>query len=235
MHDEEQDYPRCYNLGPCSRSAPLRSCSWAPSGSWLPATAKLPSRPSTPTADITDLWAFRSYDADGNDTNPASITMIMAVNPFEEPANGPNWFPFDPRDPLCNSHRQQPGRPGRHRFSISLLDPVPIADRSHGPGGIHLGSGGTRPGVPPQITDFANPGLNLRQTYTVTMIKNGVATPIMNQRWLAVLRGSRQRRSAHHELCGSVCRGYLHQHQQGHFGIFRHRGRSFLYRPGRSV
>jgi hypothetical protein len=23
--------------------------------------------------------------------------MIMAVNPFEEPANGPNWFPFDPQ------------------------------------------------------------------------------------------------------------------------------------------
>jgi hypothetical protein len=34
--------------------------------------------------------------------------------------------------------------------------------------------------VPPQISDFSNPGLNLRQTYTVNMIKNGVATQITN-------------------------------------------------------
>src|SRR5579862_4174979 len=50
-----------------------------------------------PTADITDLWAFRSYDAQGHDTSTPSVTMIMGVNPFEEPANGPNWFPFDPQ------------------------------------------------------------------------------------------------------------------------------------------
>src|SRR5579862_8922711 len=50
-----------------------------------------------PTADITDLWAFRSYDANGHDTTTPTITMIMGVNPFEEPANGPNWFPFDPQ------------------------------------------------------------------------------------------------------------------------------------------
>src|ERR1041384_7447159 len=47
-------------------------------------------------ADITDIYAFRSYDAQGHDTNPPSITMILCVDPFLEPANGPNWFPFDP-------------------------------------------------------------------------------------------------------------------------------------------
>src|SRR5215469_3908629 len=47
-------------------------------------------------ADITDLWAFRSYDINGKDTSPPSVTFIMGVNPFAEPANGPNWFPFDP-------------------------------------------------------------------------------------------------------------------------------------------
>ena len=47
-------------------------------------------------ADITDLYAFRSYDANGNDTSPPSITMILCVDPFLEPANGPTWFPFDP-------------------------------------------------------------------------------------------------------------------------------------------
>src|SRR5256885_2351319 len=47
-------------------------------------------------ADITDIYAFRSYDALGHDTNPPSITMILGVDPFLEPANGPTWFPFDP-------------------------------------------------------------------------------------------------------------------------------------------
>jgi len=48
------------------------------------------------SADITDIYAFRSYDANGKDTNPPSITMILCVDPLLEPANGPNWFPFDP-------------------------------------------------------------------------------------------------------------------------------------------
>ena len=133
-----------------------------------------------PTADITDVWAFRSYDAYGHDTKTPSITMIMAVNPFEEPANGPNWFPFDPKI-LYEIHvdNDQDGRDDvvfQIRFSTQYqLPTVPTALA-----GFNSSSGGTAPGVPPQITDFNNPGLNLRQTYTVTMIKHGVATAIRN-------------------------------------------------------
>ena len=133
-----------------------------------------------PMADITDLWAFRSYDANGNDTSPPSITMIMGVNPFEEPANGPNWFPFDPQI-LYEIHvdNDNDGRDDivfQFRFSTQYQLPTVYT----GLAGFTSASGGTAPGVPPQITDFANPGLNFRQTYTVTMIKNGVATPIVN-------------------------------------------------------
>src|SRR5262249_41410973 len=32
--------------------------------------------------------------------------------------------------------------------------------------------------VPPQITSFSSPGLGQRQSYSVTMVKGGVATPI---------------------------------------------------------
>jgi hypothetical protein len=42
------------------------------------------------TADITDWYAFVSYD------NPKNVTFILNVDPFLEPANGPNYFPFDP-------------------------------------------------------------------------------------------------------------------------------------------
>jgi len=133
-----------------------------------------------PTADITDVWAFRSYDAYGHDTKTPSVTMIMAVNPFEEPANGPNWFPFDPKI-LYQIHvdNDQDGRDDivfQIRFSSQYqLPTVPVALA-----GFTSSSGGTAPGVPPQITSFDNPGLNLRQTYTVTMIKNGEATSIVN-------------------------------------------------------
>ena len=133
-----------------------------------------------PTADITDVWAFRSYDANGHDTKTPSITMIMSVNPFEEPANGPNWFPFDPKI-LYEIHvdNDQDGLDDivfQIRFSTQYqLPTVPTALA-----GFNSSTGGTAPGVPSQITDFNSPGLNLRQTYTVTMVKHGVATPIMN-------------------------------------------------------
>lgn len=134
-----------------------------------------------PTADITDVWAFRSYDAYGHDTKTPSVTMIMAVNPFEEPANGPNWFPFDPRIlyeiHVDNDHDGRDDVVFQIRFSSQYqLPTVPTALA-----GFTSASGGTAPGIPPQITDFNNPGLNLRQTYTVTMINHGVATPIMNE------------------------------------------------------
>ena len=130
-----------------------------------------------PTADITDLWAFRSYDAAGHDTPVPSVTMIMAVNPFLEPANGPTWFPFDPQI-LYEIHvdNDQDGRDDvvfQIRFSTQYQLPgVPTALAGF--------DSGSAPGVPPQITSFSDPGLNLRQTYTLTMIKNGVATPIRN-------------------------------------------------------
>ena len=42
-----------------------------------------------PTADITDLYAFVSPDADD------TVTIIANYIPFQEPAGGPNFYPFD--------------------------------------------------------------------------------------------------------------------------------------------
>src|SRR5690348_9226967 len=41
-------------------------------------------------ADITDWFAFVSPE------HPDRVVMILNVDPFLEPANGPNYFPFDP-------------------------------------------------------------------------------------------------------------------------------------------
>src|SRR5271170_3747397 len=40
-------------------------------------------------ANVTDFFAFVSYD------DPTKVTFIMNVDPFLEPGNGPNFFPFD--------------------------------------------------------------------------------------------------------------------------------------------
>ncbi len=42
-----------------------------------------------PTADITDLYAFVSPD------KPDTVTLIANYLPFQEPAGGPNFYPFD--------------------------------------------------------------------------------------------------------------------------------------------
>jgi hypothetical protein len=131
-------------------------------------------------ADITDLWAFRSYDINGKDTNPASVTIIMGVNPFSEPANGPNWFPFDPtilyQIHVDNNNDGVDDLVFQFRFSTQYQLPAVYT----GLAGFTSSAGGTAPGVPSQITDFTNPGLNFRQTYTVTLFRNGVSTPILN-------------------------------------------------------
>ena len=43
-----------------------------------------------PTADLTDLYAFRSPD------KPNTVTILANVIPGEDPAAGPNWYTFSP-------------------------------------------------------------------------------------------------------------------------------------------
>jgi len=40
-------------------------------------------------ADITDFYAFVSYD------DPSKVTFLLNVDPLLEPGNGPTYFPFD--------------------------------------------------------------------------------------------------------------------------------------------
>ena len=49
-----------------------------------------------PTADITDVYAFVSYDEENLARAPGDrrVTFIMNVNPGQDPADGPNYFNF---------------------------------------------------------------------------------------------------------------------------------------------
>ena len=138
-------------------------------------------------ADITDLYAFVSYSADqAPNTTPSKVTMILNVDPLLEPANGPNWFPFDPdilyEIHVDNDHDALSDITFQIRFQTQLQLPnIPVALAGIGDNGANQ-PGTSNLVVPPQIRDFNNPGLNLKQTYTVTMIRHRKGTDDDNDR-----------------------------------------------------
>jgi hypothetical protein len=80
-----------------------------------------------PYADVTDFYLFRSPD------KPDTLTAIMAVNPFEEPAAGPNWYGFSPSAKYSihfdNSGDGRPDVTYEVKFSTgkaSLSDTLPL-------------------------------------------------------------------------------------------------------------
>jgi Domain of unknown function (DUF4331) len=125
------------------------------------------------TADVTDWYAFVSYD------HPDRVTMILNVDGFLEPSNGPNYFPFDPNVryemEIDNDHDGIADIRFQFRFRTEIRQP-----------GVFTGFVGGIAGIPP-ITSLDGPGsegLSLRQTYTVTMIRNGYATDLSCDRRL---------------------------------------------------
>src|SRR5258707_3666108 len=116
-------------------------------------------------ADVTDWYAFVSYD------HPDRVTMILNVDGFLEPSNGPNYFPFDPNVlyemKVDNNHDGVEDITFQFRFITQIRQP-----------GVFTGFVGNLAGLP-AITALDGPGsqgLSLRQTYTVTMVKNGKTT-----------------------------------------------------------
>ncbi len=110
-------------------------------------------------ADITDWYSFVSPE------KPGYVVFIMNVDPFLEPSNGPNYFPFDPgilyEMKIDNNHDGKPDVTFQFRFKTEIQQP-----------GIFTGFAGGIAGIPP-ITSLTGPGaagINLKQTYSVTMV-----------------------------------------------------------------
>jgi Domain of unknown function (DUF4331) len=128
-------------------------------------------------ADITDIFAFVSYGPNQQaGAKPSKVTMILDVDPLLEPGNGPTLFPFDPgilyEINVDNDYDAQPDVTFQFRFVTEYQLPD-IFTSVVGVGDNGANAPGTsNPVVPPQIRDFDNPGLNLRQHYTVTMVRH---------------------------------------------------------------
>src|SRR5260370_42485544 len=86
------------------------------------------------SADVTDWYAFVSYD------HPDRVTMILNVDGFLEPSNGPNYFPFDPNVRyVINVDTNQDGKTDinfQFRFTTQIRQPGVFTGFVGGIGGI---------------------------------------------------------------------------------------------------
>jgi hypothetical protein len=138
-------------------------------------------------ADITDFFAFVSYD------DPTKVTFLLNVDPFLEPGNGPNYFPFD--DNVLYEINIDNNNDALAEISFQVQFQTTINAPGVFTGYVGAGAGINAPAnspapvapgtpiVPPAITALSGPGaagLSLSQTYTVTMIKGGVSTELTN-------------------------------------------------------
>jgi hypothetical protein len=138
-------------------------------------------------ADITDFYAFVSYD------DPTKVTFLLNVDPLLEPGNGPTYFPFDDNIlysiDIDNNNDAFPHVSFQFRFQTEIRAPDVFTAYVGAGNGINAPANspppvapGT-PVVPPAVTALdgaGSAGLNLRQNYTVTMLNNGVSTPLTN-------------------------------------------------------
>src|SRR5208337_4291053 len=119
------------------------------------------------TADVTDWYAFVSYD------HPDRVTFILNVDPFLEPSNGPNYFPFDPN--VLYEMKIDNNLDGVEdiSFQFRFTTEIRLPD-------VFTGFVGGIAGIPPitALDGSGSEGLSLRQHYTVTMVKNGKHTDL---------------------------------------------------------
>jgi len=140
----------------------------APTGSSAASHREAPLISVDPTADITDFFMFRSHEAGQED----KIVLIMDVIPGEEPSAGPNYWSFDPSVLYSiNIDNDKDGEADDVRFEVRFKNEYRGTIRD-------LGLFLSYVALPP-ITALDGPGsegLGLRQTYTVTMFRNGKKT-----------------------------------------------------------
>jgi hypothetical protein len=113
-----------------------------------------------PVADITDVYAFVSPD------RTETTTLIMNVNPFELPAGGPNFHKFGDNVlyefKIDNNGDAVEDVTYQFRFKTTNTNPNTFLYNTG------------------QVTSLDDADLNVRQSYTVTEIREGKRTTLAN-------------------------------------------------------
>ena len=145
----------------------------APTSTFAASHREAPITALDRTADITDWYVLVSFN------RPDAVTMILNVDPLLEPSNGPNFFPFDPNVlyemKIDNDQDGVEDVVFQFRFQTEYRAP-----------GVFTAAVGGIAAISPitSLDGDGSEGLNLRQTYTVTMLKNGVPTDLTGGRKL---------------------------------------------------
>lgn len=128
-----------------------------------------PSITTTPKADGTDFYMFRSYETGRTDN---FVTLIANYQPLQDGYGGPNYFSMDP-NALYEIHIDNDGDAQEEitfqfNFQNNLKDiQLPIGGTSSSPSvSIPLIQAGPVSGV-------ADANLNLAETYTMTVVRDG--------------------------------------------------------------
>ena len=77
-------------VGLLSAAAVVGATTLGPGSGTASSHREAPLIAEDPSADLTDLYAFRSPD------QPNTVTILANVIPGEDPAAGPNWYTFSP-------------------------------------------------------------------------------------------------------------------------------------------
>ena len=129
-----------------------------------------------PAADITDVYFFRSW------ADPTRVVLVMNVIPGQEPSSGPNYFNFDDQVRYAfNLDTNGNGTAENIVYEIRFKTRIQGTVKA-----LRLPVGYA--GVPP-ITALSGPdaaGIGIRQTYTVTEIRNGRRRDLGTQEMVAV-------------------------------------------------
>ncbi len=127
-----------------------------------------PSITTTPKADGTDFYMFRSYETNRSDF----ITLIANYQPLQDGYGGPNYFSMDP-NALYEIHIDNDGDAQEEitfqfNFRNNLKDiALPIGSGSNTPSvSIPLIQAGA-------VSTLSDPNLNLNETYTMTVVRDG--------------------------------------------------------------
>jgi Domain of unknown function (DUF4331) len=159
-----------------------------PPGAFASSHREAPITALDHAADITDFYAFVSYD------HPDRVTFIMNVDPFLQPGNGPNYFPFDPsviyQINIDNNWNAKQNVYFTFRFKTNIQAPGVFTGFVGAGSGINAPANSpppVAPGtpiVPPAITSLTGPGaagLSLQQTFSVEMTRGNETIPLTNE------------------------------------------------------
>src|SRR4051794_21647422 len=107
-----------------------------------------PNTANDPTADDTDVYAFKAVD------KPGSLTVVANWIPLEDPAGGPNFFNFDPKAHYyVNVDNTGDGRRDiRYEFQFKT----------------HIRNKSSFAAALPPVNHLTDKNLNVFQTYKVT-------------------------------------------------------------------